>query len=59
MSGDNWRSTRSFGKCDGILRCFCRRDSNLVKEEIRAFLNNRRISQAIVGQVTGNLHACA
>jgi len=24
-----------------------------VKEEIKAFLNNRRISQAIVGQVTG------
>uniref|UniRef100_H3D942 Homeobox-containing protein 1 n=1 Tax=Tetraodon nigroviridis TaxID=99883 RepID=H3D942_TETNG len=32
---------------------YMRRDSNLVKEEIRAFLNNRRISQAIVGQVTG------
>lgn len=30
-----------------------RRDSNLVKEEIKTFLNNRRISQAIVGQVTG------
>ncbi|KAG8005049.1 Homeobox-containing protein 1 [Nibea albiflora] len=29
------------------------RDSNLVKEEIKTFLNNRRISQAIVGQVTG------
>ena len=24
-----------------------------MKEEIKAFLNNRRISQAIVGQVTG------
>lgn len=33
--------------------CFYRRDSNLVKEEIKTFLNNRRISQAIVGQVTG------
>ncbi|XP_057209993.1 homeobox-containing protein 1 isoform X2 [Triplophysa rosa] len=32
---------------------YMRRDSNLVKEEINAFLNNRRISQAIVGQVTG------
>ncbi|KAM4629949.1 homeobox-containing protein 1 isoform 1-T1 [Polymixia lowei] len=32
---------------------YMRRDSNLVKEEIKAFLNNRRISQAIVGQVTG------
>ncbi|XP_065146941.1 homeobox-containing protein 1 isoform X4 [Paramisgurnus dabryanus] len=31
---------------------YMRRDSNLVKEEIKAFLNNRRISQAIVGQVT-------
>ncbi|KPP78208.1 hypothetical protein Z043_102296, partial [Scleropages formosus] len=32
---------------------YMRRDSSLVKEEIKAFLNNRRISQAIVGQVTG------
>ncbi|XP_028316569.1 homeobox-containing protein 1 isoform X2 [Gouania willdenowi] len=32
---------------------YMRRDSNQVKEEIKAFLNNRRISQAIVGQVTG------
>ncbi|XP_023816015.1 homeobox-containing protein 1 isoform X3 [Oryzias latipes] len=32
---------------------YMRRDSNLVKEEIKSFLNNRRISQAIVGQVTG------
>uniref|UniRef100_A0A3B4WMY2 Zgc:91944 n=1 Tax=Seriola lalandi dorsalis TaxID=1841481 RepID=A0A3B4WMY2_SERLL len=34
---------------------YMRRDSNLVKEEIKTFLNNRRISQAIVGQVTGTL----
>ncbi|KAL4629478.1 homeobox-containing protein 1-like isoform X2 [Arapaima gigas] len=32
---------------------YMRRDSSLVKEEIKAFLNNRRISQAVVGQVTG------
>ncbi|KAJ8348014.1 hypothetical protein SKAU_G00266030 [Synaphobranchus kaupii] len=32
---------------------YMRRDSNIVKEEIKVFLNNRRISQAIVGQVTG------
>ncbi|CAB1429549.1 unnamed protein product [Pleuronectes platessa] len=32
---------------------YMRKDSNLVKEEIKTFLNNRRISQAIVGQVTG------
>ncbi|XP_040044856.2 homeobox-containing protein 1 isoform X7 [Gasterosteus aculeatus] len=32
---------------------YMRRDSNMVKEEIKTFLNNRRISQAIVGQVTG------
>uniref|UniRef100_A0A4W5JD20 Homeobox-containing protein 1 n=1 Tax=Hucho hucho TaxID=62062 RepID=A0A4W5JD20_9TELE len=32
---------------------YMRRDSNLVKEEIKTFLTNRRISQAIVGQVTG------
>ncbi|XP_034383793.1 homeobox-containing protein 1 isoform X1 [Cyclopterus lumpus] len=30
-----------------------RRDSSLVKEEIKAFLGNRRISQAVVAQVTG------
>ncbi|KAJ3606513.1 hypothetical protein NHX12_026034 [Muraenolepis orangiensis] len=30
-----------------------RRDSGLVKEEIKAFLGNRRISQAVVAQVTG------
>lgn len=40
------------------LCCFYRRDSNLVKEEIKTFLNNRRISQAIVGQVTGTLLLC-
>uniref|UniRef100_H3AT67 Homeobox-containing protein 1 n=1 Tax=Latimeria chalumnae TaxID=7897 RepID=H3AT67_LATCH len=32
---------------------YMRRDSNSVKEEIKVFLTNRRISQAIVGQVTG------
>ncbi|KAK1156791.1 homeobox-containing protein 1-like isoform X2 [Acipenser oxyrinchus oxyrinchus] len=32
---------------------YMRRDSSVVKEEIKVFLNNRRISQAIVGQVTG------
>ncbi|XP_036405599.1 homeobox-containing protein 1 isoform X2 [Megalops cyprinoides] len=30
-----------------------RRDSGIVKEEIKAFLGNRRISQAVVAQVTG------
>lgn len=30
-----------------------RRDSSIVKEEIKAFLANRRISQAVVAQVTG------
>ncbi|XP_064197154.1 homeobox-containing protein 1 isoform X3 [Anguilla rostrata] len=30
-----------------------RRDSGMVKEEIKAFLGNRRISQAVVAQVTG------
>ncbi|XP_037837520.1 homeobox-containing protein 1 isoform X2 [Kryptolebias marmoratus] len=30
-----------------------RRDSSLVKEEIKSFLGNRRISQAVVAQVTG------
>lgn len=35
-----------------------RRDSNAVKEEIKAFLANRRISQAVVGQVTGKGRKC-
>ncbi|XP_015201197.2 homeobox-containing protein 1a isoform X3 [Lepisosteus oculatus] len=30
-----------------------RRDSSIIKEEIKAFLANRRISQAVVAQVTG------
>ncbi|XP_028981166.1 homeobox-containing protein 1 isoform X2 [Esox lucius] len=30
-----------------------RRDSAIIKEEIKAFLGNRRISQAVVAQVTG------
>ncbi|XP_028970390.1 homeobox-containing protein 1 isoform X2 [Esox lucius] len=30
-----------------------RRDSSIVKEEIKSFLGNRRISQAVVAQVTG------
>ncbi|XP_058470346.1 homeobox-containing protein 1 isoform X2 [Solea solea] len=30
-----------------------RRDSSMVKEEIKGFLGNRRISQAVVAQVTG------
>ncbi|XP_029904242.1 homeobox-containing protein 1-like isoform X2 [Myripristis murdjan] len=30
-----------------------RRDSAVIKEEIKAFLGNRRISQAVVAQVTG------
>lgn len=32
---------------------FVRRDSSVIKEEIKAFLANRRISQAVVAQVTG------
>lgn len=31
----------------------CRRDSAIIKEEIKTFLGNRRISQAVVAQVTG------
>ncbi|XP_066531703.1 homeobox-containing protein 1a isoform X2 [Hoplias malabaricus] len=30
-----------------------RKDSNIIKEEIKAFLGSRRISQAVVAQVTG------
>nr|XP_054590867.1 homeobox-containing protein 1 isoform X2 [Nothobranchius furzeri] len=32
---------------------FMRRDSAVIKEEIKSFLANRRISQAVVAQVTG------
>lgn len=32
---------------------YCRRDSSVIKEEIKSFLANRRISQAVVAQVTG------
>lgn len=35
------------------LPCACRRDSAVIKEEIKSFLANRRISQAVVAQVTG------
>lgn len=38
--------------CSRVL-CVGRRDSSMVKEEIKAFLGNRRISQAVVAQVTG------
>lgn len=36
-----------------VVFCFGRRDSSVIKEEIKAFLANRRISQAVVAQVTG------
>lgn len=36
-----------------ILLSACRRDSAVIKEEIKSFLANRRISQAVVAQVTG------
>lgn len=35
-----------------------RRDSALIKEEIKSFLANRRISQAVVAQVTGESQLC-
>lgn len=44
---------RAAGYEDLCVLCVCRRDSSLVKEEIKAFLGNRRISQAVVAQVTG------
>lgn len=39
--------------CVLLFLCFGRRDSSVIKEEIKAFLANRRISQAVVAQVTG------
>lgn len=36
--------------------CVCRRDSAVIKDEIKSFLANRRISQAVVAQVTGEYH---
>lgn len=38
--------------CENVT-CACRRDSAVIKEEIKSFLANRRISQAVVAQVTG------
>lgn len=35
----------------------CRRDSAVIKEEVKSFLANRRISQAVVAQVTGESHS--
>uniref|UniRef100_A0A3P9D8V9 Homeobox-containing protein 1 n=1 Tax=Maylandia zebra TaxID=106582 RepID=A0A3P9D8V9_9CICH len=54
-------ATRAFGfesteedlDIDDKVEELMRRDSSLVKEEIKAFLGNRRISQAVVAQVTG------
>ncbi|KAM6915184.1 homeobox-containing protein 1-like isoform 2-T2 [Xenentodon cancila] len=54
-------ATRAFGfetteedmDIDDKVEDLMRRDSSLVKEEIKAFLGNRRISQAVVAQVTG------
>ncbi|MEQ2249873.1 Homeobox-containing protein 1 [Ilyodon furcidens] len=45
-----------FNVCEGgdlVCNQKAGRDSSLVKEEIKAFLGNRRISQAVVAQVTG------
>ncbi|XP_054470121.1 homeobox-containing protein 1-like [Anoplopoma fimbria] len=38
---------------DDKVEDFMRRDSAMIKEEIKSFLANRRISQAVVAQVTG------
>uniref|UniRef100_A0A3P9GXY1 Homeobox-containing protein 1 n=1 Tax=Oryzias latipes TaxID=8090 RepID=A0A3P9GXY1_ORYLA len=54
-------ATRAFGfegseedmDIDDKVEELMRRESSLVKEEIKAFLGNRRISQAVVAQVTG------
>lgn len=54
-------ATRSFGfepmeedlDIDDKVEELIRRESSMVKEEIKAFLGNRRISQAVVAQVTG------
>lgn len=42
--------------CEDVSRA-CRRDSAVIKEEIKSFLANRRISQAVVAQVTGQSEA--
>lgn len=54
-------STRAFGfehtdeevDIDDKVEELMRMDSAIIKEEIKAFLGNRRISQAVVAQVTG------
>ncbi|XP_053093706.1 homeobox-containing protein 1a isoform X3 [Pangasianodon hypophthalmus] len=53
--------TRAFGfepaeeevDIDDRVEELMRKDSNIIKEEIKAFLGSRRISQAVVAQVTG------
>lgn len=50
-----WRSRPGFAKHQ--LLCARRRDSALIKEEVKSFLANRRISQAVVAQVTGKNRA--
>lgn len=55
VMSDCWRFVFLFGK-QWIRSCVCRRDSAVIKDEIKSFLANRRISQAVVAQVTGEYH---
>ncbi|XP_058881342.1 homeobox-containing protein 1-like isoform X2 [Acipenser ruthenus] len=49
----NFEATEEELDIDDKVEELMRRDSSIIKEEIKAFLANRRISQAVVAQVTG------
>ncbi|MGH0133492.1 UNVERIFIED_CONTAM: hypothetical protein FKN15_055734 [Acipenser sinensis] len=50
----NFEATEEELDFDDKVEELMRRDSSIIKEEIKAFLANRRISQAVVAQVTDN-----
>ncbi|KAM9432767.1 homeobox-containing protein 1-like isoform 3-T5 [Salvelinus alpinus] len=52
-SGYGFEASEEELDVDDKVEQLLRRDSAIIKEEIKAFLGNRRISQAVVAQVTG------
>ncbi|KAM9765010.1 homeobox-containing protein 1-like isoform 1-T1 [Menidia menidia] len=52
-AGYGFEATEEDIDVDDKVEDLMRRDSALIKEEIKSFLANRRISQAVVAQVTG------
>uniref|UniRef100_A0A3P9I8U0 Homeobox-containing protein 1 n=1 Tax=Oryzias latipes TaxID=8090 RepID=A0A3P9I8U0_ORYLA len=52
-SGYTFEASEDYIDVDEKVEDLMRRDSAVIKEEIKSFLANRRISQAVVAQVTG------